>query len=751
MASPGEAGEVSVGLTDYLAILRKHWLIGFITCLSVVVTALVYESGRPQVYAAFVDVLIAPEPLTGQVLRPSLAARQNTQDLSYYTDHVRSEACIGDVIEHGAMGDAPPRYSPAWMAYFEKIFAATSASRLQNRRVVRVEVLSADPDFAVRLANAFGPAYVRSLTEVMQMSVTRMDDFLSSEIQQTELELARYRAIRDALERRQKALETPDTVTSTRERVMTSLSILRERTVVIQRARADLNAGRPLSLEQMEAALDDVFETPFWNFDFTVVPGLRENLDAGRREWGDAQKRYRAQLAGLRPRHPDYRKSHDAAARLATEWVERLTDWVSDADANMAAQIERLSTLATPSEQARLDEIYLTQAGRSASGGDTVASEPIADGGPMTMERCETEISLRESMLAELVKKKSDISLQKSGQSIAAQWIRPATRPTAPRTPNMRQAAILGGAMGLMMAGLMIFLVASLDRSLRISTPSEGILGKTVLAVIPRFKDGPPQPEGPLFHRLIVRTAPQSPAAEAYRLLAYNVSVNEHKFLVITSTGPQEGKSTTSANLAVALAELGKSVLLVSANLRRPTLHLFFGHPDFPGIRECIIENRNWRDLVLHTPIEGVNFLPSGNPDLGNVVALLSAPLLFDSLREASDEYDYVIVDVPPTAPVSDVLHFARQADGIILVYMLGRATSAAVAGVIKSLEYVGGRILGIVLNDIKGNGNTYAYGYKYGVEYASGDEEARPGQERPGPERLEQAGLGTDGSSELS
>jgi capsular exopolysaccharide synthesis family protein len=200
-------------------------------------------------------------------------------------------------------------------------------------------------------------------------------------------------------------------------------------------------------------------------------------------------------------------------------------------------------------------------------------------------------------------------------------------------------------------------------------------------------------------------------------MLAHRVVVSKKKVFAVTSAGPQEGKSTTTANLSVALAEIGNRVLVVSANLRRPTLHAFFGVAESPGIREAV--SGSMPASPVQTPVKDVMLLPSGSGDSSGISETLASSKFPEMITRLAAGFDYVVVDVPPAGAVADLFHLNTVIDAVLIVCMVGRAKTQSVQAVAGSVREMGLEVVGVVLNDAAGSGMP-EYGYSYGYD-ASG------------------------------
>lgn len=219
--------------------------------------------------------------------------------------------------------------------------------------------------------------------------------------------------------------------------------------------------------------------------------------------------------------------------------------------------------------------------------------------------------------------------------------------------------------------------------------------------------------------RLATVLDPSGGAAEDYRSLRtslmYAFVDNPPKVIVVTSPGSAEGKSTTCANLGVALAQADKSALIVDCDLRKPTIHKIFSLWNMRGMVDVLVEEQSLQRVCQETPVQGLDVITTG-PLPPNPAELLSSRRFAEFTAEARQKYDYVLMDVPPVNAVSDPTIAATQADGVLLVLDAQYTRKAAVRQSIRSMKAVGATMLGTVMNNVKASRSGYYY--KYGEVY---------------------------------
>ncbi len=203
---------------------------------------------------------------------------------------------------------------------------------------------------------------------------------------------------------------------------------------------------------------------------------------------------------------------------------------------------------------------------------------------------------------------------------------------------------------------------------------------------------------------LVTLSNPRSPVSEAYRTLRTNLeffSLDEPiRTLVVTSPGAEEGKSTVLANLAVALAQGGKRVILVDCDLRRPTQHTLFGLDNATGLTTMMLDEAAQADPPLReTPVDGLRVLTAGPPP-PNPAELLGSRRMKETLAALLKKADVLLFDAPPVLAVTDALVLAVRTDGVLLVVKAGGTTREHVQQAKERLERVNARIVGAVLNN---------------------------------------------------
>ncbi len=304
----------------------------------------------------------------------------------------------------------------------------------------------------------------------------------------------------------------------------------------------------------------------------------------------------------------------------------------------------------------------------------------------------------------------------KKSSPVEISVVRPAGVPTAPLSPRPKINLALGLLVGLALGVGAAVLRETLDMSVKSLDDVQDITGASPLGVVVEDPDAAGKP-------LLVHGDSHGPRAEAFRQLRTNLQYVDvdrpPRVVVVTSALPDEGKSTTSVNLASTLAPAGTRVVLVEADLRRPRVAHYLGIEGAVGLTDVLaghcdldVALQSWgRDLF--------SVLPSG-PLPPNPSEVLNSQHMQELLKVLEGRFDVVLVDSPPLLPVTDAAVLARAGDGAIIVVRHGRTTKEQLARTVATLQAVDARLLGTVLNRVPRRGPDASY---YGYAYRSYDQ----------------------------
>ena len=294
--------------------------------------------------------------------------------------------------------------------------------------------------------------------------------------------------------------------------------------------------------------------------------------------------------------------------------------------------------------------------------------------------------------------------------------IQPGQVAKAPAAPRPLLNLALGGLIGLALGFGASLLRESLDlriRSVEDVPDKEGAVSVLGGIVFDENADSNP---------LIVHTSPKSTRAEAFRQLRTNIQFIEaaegRKSIVVTSSIPSEGKSSTIANLAIAMADTGAKVLLIDCDLRKPKMHKYFSVEGAVGLTNLLIGQVKVNDVVQRWGRKHLDLLPAGQVP-PNPSELLGSEAMKKFLAKAEKDYDVVLLDSAPLLPVTDAAILSKLTGGVVVVVAVGKTTKPQLTAALGHVETVGGRVLGFIMNKIPTKG-VDAYRYRYSYKYGS-------------------------------
>jgi capsular exopolysaccharide synthesis family protein len=277
------------------------------------------------------------------------------------------------------------------------------------------------------------------------------------------------------------------------------------------------------------------------------------------------------------------------------------------------------------------------------------------------------------------------------------------------------------------------FLQEGLDNTVRTSEQAQMISGLPALGMIPL--PARTAREGANPKRLVIATSskeavelvaqsrPHSQMAESYRALRTSLLLTNlgapPKVIIVTSALPQEGKTTTSMNTALVLAQKGVRVLLIDADLRRPSIHKILGMGPRSGLSNVLTGSATLQQTITRSSIlPNLYILPAGTPP-PNPAELLASTNMRDVLEELRGQYDHIVVDTPPTLSVTDAVVLSPRADAIVLVIRSGQTTKQALRRSRDILTQVNAKVSGVLLNAVDLTSPDYYYYYEYQSKYS--------------------------------
>ncbi|HZP63857.1 MAG TPA: polysaccharide biosynthesis tyrosine autokinase [Terriglobales bacterium] len=305
--------------------------------------------------------------------------------------------------------------------------------------------------------------------------------------------------------------------------------------------------------------------------------------------------------------------------------------------------------------------------------------------------------------------------------------------PAAPSEPNLPRNLAFALALGLSTGVGLAFFLEGMDNTVRTPEQAQAVAGLPSLGIIPLGSRT--ALENSKRHRLalaaskeavelVTQSRPRSQMAESYRALRTSLLLTSvgkpPKVILITSALPEEGKTTTSINVAIVLAQKGTRVLLIDADLRRPSIHKTLGMGPAAGLSNVLTGGTELQDAIIRSTIlPNLFLLPAGSPP-PNPAELLASNNMKDLLDALRDQYDHIVIDSPPTLSVTDAVVLSTRADRVVLVIRSGQTTKQALRRSRDLLLQVKAQVCGVLLNAVDLNSPDYYYYYEYQDKYGN-------------------------------
>jgi polysaccharide biosynthesis transport protein len=661
----GAAGATSASVMHRVrGVWRRKW-VALGVALAITALTAAWTLRQPRIYSASTSLIIdvtAPRILDGEVKEVMGEERSNYWfNKEYYatqSEIITSRAVSSRVVDRlGLNKDAaflglPANLTPEARA--QALEGADAVGLLRSRigvmpgkdsRVMNIGVEDVDPVRAALLANEVATAYMaenlalklRTTEEARAWLEGRLDELGR---QSKAGEMAVYDLKKDA-DMLTTSLESRLSIVSDRINSY-NLKLTEVRTrIAAQQARVDA-----IQRLRKGAGTDETWAE--------AVPGAKDGPIQDQKARYGEQKAACAELSErYLPEHPKLLECNRKLEVVREDLLKSLTNVVRAAETQLAE---------SQGEEKNLNKLL----------DETKAEAFLVNKKAIEYGRLQRESDNNQRLYELVLKRLKDIELSGLLRTSNVRVLDAAQPVMAPVRPHVRRNLMVGWVMGLLL-GL-------------------GVVPRMEAVKVPEERD------------LYVHHAPRSAVAECCRAVRTNLLFmspdQPAKTLVVTSSGPQEGKSTTCINLGVAMAQSGNRVLLLDTDMRRPRLHRAFGVPNDVGISSVVVGEGTLDKAVKSTEVPNLFVLPCG-PLPPNPAELLHTRAFAELLRTAGEKFDRIILDSPPLNAVVDAAVLATQADGVVMVLKAGRTDRGAAKRALRSLADVQARMFGAVLNDV--------------------------------------------------
>ncbi len=734
-----EEFESQVSIQDYIRILyRGRWIILTSFIVVFLITLYVTYTATP-VYEAMTTVIIKSDgSMERQIFNMNAFGGQTTL-ITNQIEILKSRRIAERVVKRLEMSevrDSLTIFQPnedgeflSMRGMVETIRGNMEVTQRKDTDIIELKYHASKPFEAAYIANAIADEFRLTNAEASKIEMVDLKAFLQNQLDKKgeELRLSEEK-YQDYLERNKVASLDDET-----KELVTRMSTIEAQ---LEQTRIELQAGIEMR-NSLEKQLNDRKVTLAKDLSEISTPYLQslqkematavaekakytvllETETTNRRFFEASVKKYDEKINAIRDRLKEEASKISTSSMvqdpfsLSQELVTKLLTVDSEIKANMA-KINALEEVVAE---------YNTKL-------ETLPEKTLE------LARIERRVKVDEQTYLLIQEKLEETKIQEAAKSRNVLILDEAIEPYVPIKPKKKLNIMLGILIGLGLGVGITFVIEYMDNTIKTQEELQA-MGYNILVSVPKIEID--KYEKKLEHkleklgsvegkkieaRLITHLDPKSPVAETYRTLRTNLQYStierELKILLMTSSGPKEGKSTTVANLAIAMAKAGKKVILLDADLRRPVIHSVFGHDKENGITNYLMDMVSYENLPKQTFLDNLWIVSSGSLP-PNPSELLASKKMHDLLERLKKDYDRILIDSPPVIAVTDAAILSKEVDGTILVVAANQTNKDALQRAKGLLDNIKTNLIGLVLNGVDISGVYGSYYYYYHHYYA--------------------------------
>jgi len=572
---------------------------------------------------------------------------------------------------------------------------------VRNSRMVEISFESIDPRLAAHGANTVAQAYIDWNLGLRIKSSQSASIFLDEQVKQAKLKMeASEQAIQQYREKHGVSIMAGKTDSGQQSQDISRQRLSQVSTQLINatnsRIEAEIKYNKALELIKNPESADSIPEVAM----NPIIISMKDKEVQLIRERTVKGGKYG-------PKHPEMvalNQELDNLRALKKREIQNIVDSLK-ANHDIALKQERA----------------LNQALR-ASEGETISRDKIAIQFQVLQQEAESNRQLYDLLLKRL----KESSVTEENRTVNIYVIDRAEMPTSAVRPKKSQGILIALVLGLGLGFGLAFFAEYLDDTVKSPEDLERHFSLPYLGSLPHFNLKPEAKGG---SDLLVLDDPQSQAAESYRGLRtgilFSTPDRSPRTILVTSATASEGKTITSANIALVMARAGDRTLLVDLDMRRPRLHKSLKLQNERGVSNILVGEGDWRSFVQETPVPNLHFIASG-PLAPNPAELIASERMKGLIHEWAEAYDRVIIDTAPITAVTDPVLLSRLVDGAVILIQSGATSRRIIAAGIRQILDVQGRILGAVLNNVDTHHGGYYYHYYKHYYYGEGDKKKR-------------------------
>jgi succinoglycan biosynthesis transport protein ExoP len=555
---------------------------------------------------------------------------------------------------------------------------------IRNSQLVVVKFRSPDAEYAAAAANALAEQYIQQNLEFRVSATTQTNSWLTSQleeqrklVEQSDQKLQDYKEQHNAV-----------SVDDKQNIVVQKLNAINQQLVDARIARLDKEANYK-TLADLQARGE-----PLDSFPAVMASPVVQKLKADIAQKESERAKLGTQYGPAYPAMRDLAKQIDAAKQ------------------DLASEIQKV----VGSVQAEFEAAKAKEAGLQQSL-DAQQQEALGlDRKMLEYSQLQREADSNRQLYENLLSRAKETGAAEEYRGTNIQIIDRAEVPRAPVLPQTSRDLFVSALGGLFLAVGLAFGFEYLDSRIKVPEEIKTYLHLPFLGMIPTVAGADPGGEAPL---LRADTAPAfSEAIRAIRTaVLFSTAEAGARSIVVTSTGPHEGKTLVSSSLAITLAQAGQRTIVVDADMRRPRLHEALGRSQEPGLSNVLVGEATLADAARATSVPNLTFLGAGHIP-PNPVELLCSPKYLELIADLKTRYDWVVIDAPPVMPVTDAAVVANAAGGVLFVVGSEMTPRQNAVAAVDQLRGANAKFIGAVLNRVNVQRHSYYYSPYYRKEY---------------------------------
>lgn len=722
---------------DYLQIFRRQKGILILTFLVVVISALVFSFTIVPVYESRTTLMIE---------EGSGAKKEIFQVPSFIRKETRIKNQV-EILKSRTLAEAVIRvvlsspFRKKWISnelekeksgmnmnsMVERLHSSMKIIPIRDTDIIEIRMTAHYPELAAFLANTLGDQYHRQSLRSSWGEITEVREFLEEQLANIQKELQGSEEILKEYKQKKGIAALSEETEELVKQLATFEALYNEAKTELNAEQKRLNYMREQLAERKSHLVDDIAR-----ISSPLIQQLRKKMA----ELEVIRANYIAQ--GFSEAHPKMQeimnRVEDIKKKLILESTKLASTELSSSDPLTYSQdlVEKILSIEIEIQSLSAKTNALKKVVNTYSWQLNSLPEKSLE-----LARFKRNAKVSENIYLMLMEKYEEAKIREAGQIGEVRIIDIALPPERPIKPKKKLNLALGGALGLLLGIGLSLLRERLDASIRTIEDMEN-LGLPFLGSIPviggngdRKKRGSKKGSSQIIDikniasNLITHFEPKSPISEAYRSIRTNIQFTRSeippKTMLVTSSGPHEGKSTTAANLAITLAQMGTKTLLVDSDLRRPVLHSIFGLDKEKGLTHYLVGKADRDEIIKPTPVGNLSLITCGilppNPS-----ELLGSKRMSELVQELKSEFEMILFDSPPVIAVTDAVVLSTILDGVILVVCSGEISEDAVLRSTGLLSNVKAQLLGGILNKVNVERTYGSYHYYYYYHYYYGD-----------------------------